>query len=145
MKPHALKTGEGRSYSWNNYLFTVKAGATETGPGVAFMEFFTRKGEEPPIHVHQDEDEIFYLLDGALTVTCDDESFELDPNGFVFLPRNLPHGFTIRSDGLVRMLVVTVSAESVENFGERIDKEGTPLTAEQALRRIEELRESKSS
>jgi mannose-6-phosphate isomerase-like protein (cupin superfamily) len=142
MKPFALKTGEGRSYSWNNYLFAVKAGETETGPGVAFMEFFTRKGEEPPIHIHRDEDEIFFLLDGALTVTCDDESFEIDRNGFVFLPRNLPHGFTIRSDGLVRMLVVTVSAESIENFGERIEKEGTSLTAEQALRRIEELRES---
>jgi quercetin dioxygenase-like cupin family protein len=126
-------------------LFTVKAGATETGPGVGFMEFFTRKGKEPPIHVHEDEDEIFYLLEGEMTVTSGDQSFELAPNGFVFLPRNVPHGFTIHNHGLVRMLVVTVSAESVENFGERIEKEGTSLTAEQALRRIEELRESMSS
>ena len=29
MKPLVLKTGEGRSYSWNEYLFTVKAGAAD--------------------------------------------------------------------------------------------------------------------
>ncbi len=63
-------------------------------------------------------------------------------NGFVFLPRNVPHGFTIHSDGLVRMLVVTVSAESAENFGERIENEGILLTTDAALRRIDELRES---
>ena len=79
-----------------------------------------------------------------LTVTCDDESFELTPNDFILLPRNLPHGFTIHSDGLVRMLVLTVSAESVENFGERIEKEGTPLASETALTRIGELRKGKS-
>jgi len=142
MKPRALKTGEGRSYCWNDYLFTVKASAAETERGVSFMEFFTRKGDEPPVQVHEDEDEIFYVLDGDLTVTCGDESYEVAPNGFVFLPRNVPHGFTIHSDGLVRMLVVTVAAESTKNFGERIENEGIPLTAEAALRRIDELRDS---
>ena len=145
MEPRALRTGEGRSYSWNDYLFTVKAGAAETERGVSFMEFFTRKGDEPGVHVHEGEDEIFYVLAGDLTVTCGDESFDLAPGGFMFLPRNLPHGFTIRSDGLVHMLVVAVSTQSVENFGERIEREGSPLKAEQALRRIEELRESRSS
>ena len=42
------------------------------------------------------------------------------------------------------MLVLTVSAESVENFGERIEKEGTPLASETALTRIGELRKGKS-
>ncbi len=142
MKPLVLKTGEGRSYSWNEYLFTVKAGAAETERGVSFMEFFTRKGDEPPVHVHEEEDEIFYVLDGDLTIRCGDESFQVAPNGFVFLPRNIPHGFTIHSDGLVRMLVVTVSAESTENFGERIENEGILLTTDAVVRRIDELRES---
>ena len=81
MKPRALRTGEGRSYSWNDYLFTVKAGAVETERGVSFMEFFTRKGDEPGVHVHEGEDEIFYVLEGDLTVTCGDESFDLAPEG----------------------------------------------------------------
>jgi mannose-6-phosphate isomerase-like protein (cupin superfamily) len=145
MKARAMGTGEGRSYSWNDYLFTVKAGAAETESGVSFMEFFTRKGDEPGVHVHEDEDEIFYVLEGDLTVTCGEESFDLAPRDFIFLPRYLPHGFTIRSDGLVHMLVVAVSTESVENFGERVEKEGSPLNAEQARRRIEELSEGRSS
>lgn len=142
MKPQALKTGEGRSYCWNDYLFTVKASAAETGRGVSFMEFFSRKGDEPSVHVHEDEDEIFYVLDGDLTVTCGDESFELAPKSFVFLPRNLPHGFKIHNDGLLHMVVVTVSAKSAENFGDRIEKEGEALATEAALKRIEELRGS---
>jgi hypothetical protein len=48
MQPYALQDGEGRSYLWYNFLFTMKAGPRETGGAFALMDFATRKGEEPP-------------------------------------------------------------------------------------------------
>lgn len=105
-QPYALKAGDGWTYRFG-IDFTVKAGETPQPSGVAFLEYVTRKGEEPPDHTHASEDELFYVLEGALTFHCSDATFDVEAGGFVFLPRGLPHGYVIRSDGPVRLLVVT--------------------------------------
>jgi quercetin dioxygenase-like cupin family protein len=104
--PYALKAGEGWTYNYG-IDFCVKAG--EVGPGrrVAFIEYTTRAGEEPPEHTHDTEDEIFYVLRGALTFRCGDQTFDAEDGASVFLPHGTEHGYSIRGDGDVRLLVVT--------------------------------------
>ena len=118
IRPYALKAGEGWTYSYG-IDFTVKAGELGQGRRLAFIQYRTRSGEEPPDHTHATEDEIFYVLQGALTFRCGDDTFELDEGGFVFLPRGIEHGYTIRSDGDVHLLVVTSPAqdEAVGGWG----------------------------
>jgi quercetin dioxygenase-like cupin family protein len=137
---YVLGEAEGRSYRWWDYLFTIKAGGKETEPGVAFMEFSTEKGCEPEIHVHNGEDEIFYVLCGELTFTCGDESFDAGPKDFVFLPRDVPHSYAIKSDGLVQVLVITISAKDGRRFGEDIENSGTPIGREDVLAYMDEVR-----
>jgi quercetin dioxygenase-like cupin family protein len=48
---------------------------------------------------------MLYVLEGSVTFRCG-ESFDVEP-GFVFLPRGIQHGYTIRSQSPVRLLVVT--------------------------------------
>lgn len=110
MRPYALKAGEGWTYH-SGIDFTVKAGELGRGRRLAFIEYITRRGEEPPDHTHTTEDEIFYVLHGALRFRCGEDTFELDDGGFVFLPRGIPHGYTICSDGDVHLLVVTSPAQ----------------------------------
>jgi quercetin dioxygenase-like cupin family protein len=106
MRPYALKAGEGWTYRYD-IDFTVKAGELHHGRGVAFIEYTTRKGEEPPDHTHATEDEIFYILTGELTFRCGGESFDVGEGDFVYLPQGIEHGYTIRSEGPVRLIVVT--------------------------------------
>ena len=103
---YALQAGGGWTYH-NGIDFTVKAGESGTTNGAAFIEYTTRKGEEPGDHTHDTEDEMFYVLEGALTFTCGDQTFDVDEGGFVFLPRGIEHGYTIRSDDAIRLLIVT--------------------------------------
>lgn len=110
MRPYALSAGEGWIYQHVGIDFTIKAGELGQGRQLAIVECTTRRGEEPPDHTHPTEDEIFCVLQGALTFRCGEETFELENGGFVFLPRGLRHGYTIRSDGEVRLLVVTAPA-----------------------------------
>lgn len=105
-RPYALSKGEGWTYSFG-IDFTVKARETVTGSGSAILEYATIKGEEPPDHVHPSEDEMFYVLAGALSFRCGRETFALEQGGFVFLPRGVEHGYTITSEGTVRLLVIT--------------------------------------
>ncbi|HYT26097.1 MAG TPA: cupin domain-containing protein [Actinomycetota bacterium] len=109
MRPYALRAGEGWTYR-DGIDFTVKRGELGRGRRLAVIEYTTRPGEEPPDHTHTTEDEIFYVLRGALTFRCGDDAFEVDDGGFVFLPRGVPHGYTIRSDD-VHLLVVTAPAQ----------------------------------
>jgi quercetin dioxygenase-like cupin family protein len=109
-RPYALRAGEGWTYHYG-IDFTVKAGELGRGRRVAVVEYTTRAGEEPPDHTHPTEDELFYVVRGTLTFRCGDDTLETDDGGFVFLPRVVPHGYTIRSDGDVRLLAVTAPAQ----------------------------------
>ena len=103
---YALKAGEGWTYRFG-IDFTVKAGEVQAGSGSAVLEYLTRKGEEPPDHTHNSEDEMFYVLEGALTFRCGTETFDLKKGGFIFLPRGIEHGYTIQNQEPVRLLVIT--------------------------------------
>ena len=116
MGPYALKSGEGWTYRYD-IDFTVKAGELNPGRGAAFVEYTTRKGEEPPDHTHATEDEIFYVLKGELTFRCGDETFDVGEGGFIYLPQGIEHGYTIRSDGPVRLLVVTFPVSAAQGQG----------------------------
>lgn len=104
--PYALRPGEGWTYRFGIH-FTLKAREVRESGGAAVLEYVTKKGEEPPDHVHRTEDEMFYILEGAIRFRCANETFELEKGGFVFLPRGIKHGYTILSDDPVRLLVVT--------------------------------------
>ena len=106
IQPYALKEGEGWTYRFG-IDFTLKASEIREGSGAAFMEYVTKKGEEPPPHTHQTEDEMFYVLEGSITFQCEEKSFDLEKGGFIFLPRGIQHSYTIRNEEPVRLIVVT--------------------------------------
>ncbi len=106
MEPYALPAGDGWTYN-DGIDFTVKAGELRSTNGATVIEYVTRQGEEPPDHTHPTEDEMFYVLEGELTFRCGDRSFDVEAGGFVFLPRGVEHGYTMRSSGPVRLLAVT--------------------------------------
>ena len=53
----------------------------------------------PPLHVHRDQDDTLYVLEGVLTVQVRDELFELGPGDFATVPPGIPHTFdNVRRD-----------------------------------------------
>ncbi len=116
MRPYVLQAGEGRLYDWSGILFAIKAGTRDTNGALAVIEYQTKRGEEPETHTHPDEDEIFYVLSGSMTFRCGRRSFDVEKHGFVFLPRGIPHGYTIRSRS-ARLLVIT----SPSGFADHIE------------------------
>jgi quercetin dioxygenase-like cupin family protein len=82
----------------------IHASAGDTG-GFALIESDAPPGSQPPLHVHLDEDEGFYLLDGELTLWIREETRMLRPGEFLLAPRQVPH--TIRvGDGGARWLLI---------------------------------------
>ena len=104
--PYALKPGEGWIYRFG-IDFNIKAREIQQGRGAAIIEYSTKKGKEPPSHTHETEDEMFYVLEGAITFRCGSETFDLEKGGFVFLPHGIEHAYTIQNGDTVRLLVIT--------------------------------------
>jgi quercetin dioxygenase-like cupin family protein len=60
---------------------------------------------------------MFYVLEGAISFRCEEESFDLEKGGFIFLPRGIQHGYTICSKDPVRLLVVTAPVRDGSSGG----------------------------
>lgn len=104
-----------RSLWYQNGLITVHADARDTNGRFALLEVIGKPGGEPPLHVHQHEDELFYVLEGRLVVTRGSETLVLEAGDAGFLPRGVPHTFQVRSEH-ARCLVFLTPAGFEEYF-----------------------------
>jgi mannose-6-phosphate isomerase-like protein (cupin superfamily) len=59
-----------------------------------------------PLHVHHGDDEAWYVLEGRLGFTLDDETVEAGPGSAVIAPRGVRHTFWNASEGPTRYLLV---------------------------------------
>jgi mannose-6-phosphate isomerase-like protein (cupin superfamily) len=61
-------------------------------------------------HIHADEDDAFYILDGEMTFTLEGEQVAAVPGTFVLVPPSVEHGFRNDGDVPVRMLNIHAPA-----------------------------------
>jgi hypothetical protein len=72
-----LGPGEGRSIDLGNFAMVVKATADDTGTAFSLLEAAEPAGFGPPMHVHHNTAEAFYVLAGEYVIFLDDR--ELRP------------------------------------------------------------------
>jgi mannose-6-phosphate isomerase-like protein (cupin superfamily) len=68
---------------------SLKASHRSTGGALSVFETTIEAG--PPLHVHDREDECFYVLSGELSIRCGGDAFDAPAGSFVYLPRGRPH------------------------------------------------------
>ena len=102
-----LGPGEGPAYGFHGSAVVIKASGEHTLGQLGVMEAVYPSGLAVHEHVHADEDEMFYVLDGEMAVFCGEDRWTVSAGGFVFVPRDRPHGFTVTSAGPARALVIT--------------------------------------
>ena len=76
-------------------------------------------------HKHQDEDELFLVLNGTLTIHFRDRSLNLDPGELIVIPKGVEHK-PEAAEGQVSVLLI--EPQSVLNTG---DREKSELTREE--------------
>lgn len=87
-----LRPGEGRRIVLGNFQMAVKASAEETGDAFTLLEAEEPPGFGPPMHIHRDAAEAFYVLAGEYTIFVRDEEFRCPAGSFIYIPAGLPHG-----------------------------------------------------
>lgn len=123
-RPFLKRSDQGEALWFLGSLVTVKASAEDTRGQLSIVEFVNPAGFAPPVHRHQAEDEMFYILDGEATFHCDGATFDAGPGDFVLLPVGLPHTFVVGAGAPLRTLQITTPA-GFERFAAAA---GTPAT-----------------
>jgi len=86
---YGLGPENGERLRFGEVEIVVKASADTTGG--AFSIFEENEPVDTPLHVHENEDEMFVVLDGEHVFQVGDEEFRVGPGGFAFAPRGIPH------------------------------------------------------
>jgi quercetin dioxygenase-like cupin family protein len=105
MKPVFHRPGNGETHQMGPSQIVIKAASEHTEGKFFLSESTIAPGfPGPPPHVHDELHDMFYVLDGALTMRLGDEEVIAEPGTFVCVPPGVVHTFSNRSDAPVRFL-----------------------------------------
>ena len=102
-----------------------KLSGRDTGGALSVFEM---NGRASPRHLHHEEDEWVYVVDGSLEVEAGDRRFRLVAGESLFLPRKVGHGWASVTGQPVRTIHVYQPAGRLEEFFRRIGRfENSPI------------------
>ncbi len=127
--PEVIAPGSGHHLHFLNHLATIKVRGGATG-ALSVVEFAAPRGLGPPLHRHQDEDELFVVLEGELAFHCGDDALMASEGGIAFLPHGIPHTFQVHSP-TARFVCVTGSRLTAPRFDRMVSALG--VGTEQAV------------
>ena len=130
----AARAGERLSFAGAEFL--VKASSETTAGAFAIIEEVDPL--DTPLHVHANEDELFYVIEGEHVFRVGEVEFPAGPGAVVFAPRQVPHAHRrvvprtgrfltmVSPAGFERFFRELSAAESAEGAGpdayERVSK-----------------------
>lgn len=82
----------------NNTLWLLLIEGSQTGGSYSLLEQWMRKDTPVPPHVHNFNDEWFYVIEGTLELTIGGEPTRGTPGDNIWIPRGTVHEFTVTSD-----------------------------------------------
>jgi len=123
--PTVRTPGEGRVIGVVGDIYRFLATGEETDGRYALWEAIVPPGGGPPPHIHQREEEGFYVLEGEITIQLGEERFVAKAGTFANMPVGSLHSFTNAGTKPAKMLISVAPAGLEKMFFEV----GQPLSA----------------
>jgi len=116
---------------------TFKIGSADTDGALTAFESIAAPGEGPPLHIHVNDDEIFYALEGSFRFKLDGELRDAPAGALAFIPKGVAHTWQNVGDEPARLLIVTAPA-GFERFFELFAQIPADASPAEEFRRIGE-------
>ena len=113
MTPRPVVVPPGEGHRVGNVEFLAR---TVDTPRFTFGIIEIAPGRELEAHVHADEDDAFYIVEGEMTFLFGDEAVAAPPGTFVLVPPGVSHAF--RNDGAIPVRMLNIHAPA--GFDRRI-------------------------
>jgi quercetin dioxygenase-like cupin family protein len=128
---YADRFGEVRGMGLSTLAFKV---ATQDTNGALFVIEQTMHAQGgPPRHIHLEQDEWFYVVEGEFVAQVGDERFQLGPGDSLFAPRQIPHVWAFVGEQRGRLVVAFTPAGKMEGFFRETTKTNAMPTQDPAL------------
>lgn len=124
-------------------LITFHALGEDTGGTFTLFEenLAPQSGSMP--HLHHEEDQAFYVLEGEHEFTCDGCTFGAEAGSFVYVPRGVVHSFANVGETDGRLLIFSTPAGGTESFffevGEPAEDTSSPPPDSGDVRGLEDI------
>jgi quercetin dioxygenase-like cupin family protein len=116
-RPIILQPGEGNQLGGGPHK--IKARAEESNGSLTVIEATIPPGRVIPPHVHANEEEAWYVVDGTVTFRIDGATHLAPAGSFVLVPRGIAHGFANESQAPARFIELFSPAGMERYFEER--------------------------
>ena len=93
--PFILQPGEGREIDLGGFRMSVKASSEQTATSFSLLESQEPAGFGPPMHIHHDAAEAFYVLEGEYIIFIEGRDMSCPAGSFIFIPPGIEHGFRV--------------------------------------------------
>jgi len=93
-----------------------KVTTQDSGGALFLFEHSNHKKGGPPLHLHHNEDEWFYAIEGDYIVEVGSERFHLRAGDSILAPREVPHAWAFAGDTPGRLLIAFAPANKMESF-----------------------------
>ncbi len=94
-RPFVLRPGEGRTIDMGNFRMSLKASGEDTEQALSLLEADEPPHFGPPMHIHHDAAEAFYVISGEYRIFINDDEHSCPAGSFVYIPAGVPHGFRV--------------------------------------------------
>jgi mannose-6-phosphate isomerase-like protein (cupin superfamily) len=112
-----VQPSEGRRLDLGGFEAVVLATSAQTSGDFSLLRTQNEPaGFSPPLHVHRDAAEAFYVLEGDYLVHIGDRQQLCPPGTFVYVPQDMPHTFRVVSAGPGKKLNLFSPAAMVGYF-----------------------------
>jgi quercetin dioxygenase-like cupin family protein len=88
----------------------------------------------PPLHIHHNQDEWFYVIEGEYKFQVGEEKYQMKAGDTIFLPRSIKHAF-IQLTEKGKMIVSYLPAGTMEHFFEVTDR-WTALPSKEEIAKV---------
>lgn len=103
--------GDGTRIELGPNEIVIRLSGDDTGGAFSVCEYTAPPdGPSPPPHIHEQTDEGFYVLDGTLECTIEDDTLRAPAGTTLFVPRGTVHTFAPTGSGPARVLLVYAPA-----------------------------------
>lgn len=121
----AVGAGDGEHRFFLNHLASLKIAAGDAPSGMSATEFRAPRGFGTPLHVHDEQDEILYVIEGEVRLGLGDDTFEVSTGDIVSMPAGVPHVFQVLSDE-ARLLTIAGGGAGKPGFDRFVAELGEP-------------------
>jgi quercetin dioxygenase-like cupin family protein len=82
-----------------------KATSAQTAGAFTVFENVSLPGNGPPPHLHENEDESIYVIDGEFEILLGAKTMRAEPGAFIFVPKRTVHRFRCIGDDPGKVLI----------------------------------------